>query len=149
MALRAKDKSRESPFLLTNDISIFAPEWHQFLSSFSHAGSNDFNAPTMSLFWEMKMKLLRKNKESNPKATAVELLIARFPSINANIVYFLLVWFVLLKIQFIIPALSFLIEVIKKLAINRNEKNASIDALRSLRIKFPMIKASMPIELTT
>ena len=37
-------------------------------------------------------------------------------------------------------------EVIR--SINRNEKNASIDALRSLRIKFPIIKASMPIELT-
>ena len=52
-----------------------------------HRGSNDFNAPIMSLFKEINTKLTKKKRADNPRNNATEVLTSRFARINENITH--------------------------------------------------------------
>ena len=111
--------------------------------SFSHKGSNDFNAPIMSLFREIKRKLIIKQSEVSKRKSATELRSSRFPRINENILYISSVMLFFSKIHLIIPLLSFLIDTRKKLHKNTTEAIPSATILRLLRARLPTVKASI------
>ena len=111
--------------------------------SFSHEGSNDFNAPIMSLFREIKRKLIIKQSEVSKRKSATELRSSRFPRINENILYISSVMLFFSKIHLIIPLLSFLIDTRKKLHKNTTEAIPSATILRLLRARLPTVKASI------
>ena len=111
--------------------------------SFSHEGSNDFNAPIMSLFRETKRKLIIKKSEVSKRKSATELRSSRFPRINENILYISSVMLFFSKIHLIIPLLSFLIDTRKKLHKNTTEAIPSATILRLLRARLPTVKASI------
>lgn len=111
--------------------------------SFSHKGSNDFNAPIMSLFREIKRKLIIKQSEVSKRKSATELRSSRLPRINENILYISSVMLFFSKIHLIIPLLSFLIDTRKKLHKNTTEAIPSATILRLLRARLPTVKASI------
>ena len=111
--------------------------------SFSHEGSNDFNAPIMSLFREIKRKLIIKQSEVSKRKSATELRSSRFPRINENILYISSVMLFFSKIHLIIPLLSFLIDTRKKLHKNTAEAIPSATIMRLLRARLPTVKASI------
>ena len=111
--------------------------------SFGHKGSNDFNAPIMSLFREIKRKLIIKKSEVSKRKSATELRSSRFPRINENILYVSSEMLFFSKIHLIIPLLSFLIDTSKKLHKNTIEAIPSANILRLLRARLPTVKASI------
>ena len=111
--------------------------------SFSHEGSNDFNAPIMSLFREIKRKLIIKQSEVSKRKSATELRSSRFPRINENMLYISSEMWFFWKIHLIIPLLSFLIDTRKKLHKNTTEAIPSANILRLPRVRLPTVKASI------
>ena len=114
-----------------------------FYFSLNHEGSNDFSAPIMSLFREIKRKLIIKLSEASTRKRATELRSSRFPRINENILYIPLEMLFFSKIHLIIPLLSFLMETSKKLHKNTTEAIPSANTLRLLRARLPTVKASI------
>ena len=111
--------------------------------SFSHKGSNDFNAPIMSLFREIKRKLIIKQNEESKRKRATELRSSRFPTISENIFYIWLEMSFFSKIHLIIPLLSFLMNTRKKLLKNTTEAIANVNTVRLLRARLPKTTASI------
>ena len=97
----------------------------------------------MSLFREIKRKLIIKQSEVSKRKSATELRSSRFPRINENMLYISSEMWFFWKIHLIIPLLSFLIDTRKKLHKNTTEAIPSANILRLPRVRLPTVKPSI------
>ena len=95
----------------------------------------------MSLFREIKRKLIIKQSEVIKRKSATELRSSRFPKINILYISSEMLFFS--KNHLTIPLLSFLIDTRKKLHKNTTEAIPSANILRLLRVRLPTVKASI------